>query len=213
MKGIKIHILTTNEFKKGLSSFFIVLKKLYRKKQTKLEVIYLNKCYLDDSSFFELGELLKFKYCSLKKLYINNDILPYNIHFLKKIKRNKSLTDLSLYKNNIDNSKVNDILRIINNTGIRNFNLFKNEITNISDYLRIINEKKIIKDYNDVDYNINTESYSRSIKFFRNKFHIINKNYISLFSKILKENSLHYDGIICILFSLNSDRIKIKKMI
>ena len=32
-KGLKRLILTSNEYKKGLSSFFIVLKKLYRERK------------------------------------------------------------------------------------------------------------------------------------------------------------------------------------
>ena len=82
-KELKTLNLKMNELKGGISIFLMVLKKLYRKGETKLENLCLDKCLLDDSSFYELGELLKCKYCKLKKLYLNKNILPKNINFLK----------------------------------------------------------------------------------------------------------------------------------
>ena len=73
-----------NKLKNGISTFLIVLKNLYCKGKTKLENLYLEECILNDESFYELGELLKCKYCKLKKLYLSKNILPNNINFLKK---------------------------------------------------------------------------------------------------------------------------------
>ena len=86
-KGLKTINLNNNELKRGISSFLIVLKDLYRKGKTKLETLFINKCLLDDASYYELGELLKCKYCKLKKLYLNFNTLPANINFLKKLKK------------------------------------------------------------------------------------------------------------------------------
>jgi hypothetical protein len=58
-RGLKTLNLCDSELKWGLSSFFSILKKLYRKGKTKLEILYLNNCKLDDSSYYELGELIK----------------------------------------------------------------------------------------------------------------------------------------------------------
>jgi hypothetical protein len=58
LRGLKTLDLCDNSFKWGLSSFFVILKKLYRKGKTKLENLKLNKCQLDNESFYELGELI-----------------------------------------------------------------------------------------------------------------------------------------------------------
>ena len=47
-----------NKFKRGVSSVFIVLKKLYRKGKTQLEALFLNKCLFDEAAFYELGNYL-----------------------------------------------------------------------------------------------------------------------------------------------------------
>lgn len=82
-KGLKSLNLTMNEFKRGVSSLFIVLKKLYRKGKTNLETLFLNRCLFDEATFYELGELLKCKYCKLKKLFLNGNAIPYNINFFE----------------------------------------------------------------------------------------------------------------------------------
>ena len=57
LKGIKIINFSGNNLKGGLVSFFIMLKELYSHNETNLEILILDKCELDNSSFYELGEL------------------------------------------------------------------------------------------------------------------------------------------------------------
>ena len=80
-KNLKTLNLSSNDIHKGLDGFFIALKKLYRKKETKLENLILNRCALEESSFYELSELLKCKFCLLKKIYFNNNEIPINFNF------------------------------------------------------------------------------------------------------------------------------------
>ena len=80
LKGLKTLNLSSNALKGGLSQFFIMLKKLFRKGKIKLENLFLIKCDLNDTSYYELGELLKSRYCKLKRLYlsINNCSNTFN---------------------------------------------------------------------------------------------------------------------------------------
>ena len=55
LKGLKTINLSSNDLESGAASFFIMLKKLYRKGKIKLENLFLAKCFLDDTSFYELG--------------------------------------------------------------------------------------------------------------------------------------------------------------
>ena len=64
LKNLKTINLSSNDLKRGISSFIITLKNLYRKGKIKLENLNLNKCLLDDIAFYEIGELLKSKYCN-----------------------------------------------------------------------------------------------------------------------------------------------------
>ena len=206
-KGLKTLILTSNEYKKGLSSFFIVLKKLYRQKKNNLEVLILNKCLLDDSSYYELGELIKCKYCKLKKLYLNFDTLPYNINFLKKLKKNKSLTEIYLNKIDIGNNDVDDILRVINNTDIKYLYLFKNRITNFSDFLRIIYRTKIVED----NYNVDEDILLTNLDLSNNELYIKNYKLISLLLEIIKKTSLYCLDISHILYGPSPSKKEIKQ--
>ena len=144
LKNLKTINLSCNDLKRGASSFFIMLNKLYRQKKTKLENLILNKCNLDNSSFYELGELLKSKYCKLKRLYLNNNTIPENTHFLKKLKKNKTLTQIYLNKSNFNEDNTNDIMRLISNTNIETLYLNFNKITDFKDCLRIISRTELI---------------------------------------------------------------------
>ena len=147
-KAIKIINLSSNEFKGGLAHFFIVLKNLYRKGQTKLETLMINKCLLDNSSFYELGELLKCKFCGLKKLYLNNNIITFNSTFLKKLKKNRSLVELQLNKTDLGSKNADDINRIISSTEICSLYLYKNKFYDINTFIRILYRTKLIKNFN-----------------------------------------------------------------
>ena len=151
LKGLKTLILSSNDLKGGMPFFFILLKRLYREGKTNLENLYLNKCILDDASFYELGELLKSKYCKLKILSLSQNNKPSNINFLKKIKKNKTLIEFNFSRNNIGNYDTEDINRIISNTVINHLYLFKNKITSCDDFIKILYRTKLIKDKNETD--------------------------------------------------------------
>ena len=143
LKKLKTLNLSCNTLKNG-ASFIIMLKDLYRQGKTNLENINLNKCALDDISFYELGELLKCKYCKLKKLYLSKNYIPSCTNFLKKLKRNKSLIEIHLSNCELGNNDTKDLMEVISNTNIENLYLYKNEISDFSQLLRIIYRTKLV---------------------------------------------------------------------
>ena len=204
-KGLKSLNLSSNDLKGGLSSFFIALKKLYRKGKTKLEILYLNNCKLDDSSYYELGELIKCKYCKLKKLCLNKNKIPLNANFLKKLKKNKSLTDLYMNENKINNKDVDNINRVISNTNIQNLYLYENNITDCNEFLRIIYRTKLIKDDINRDM-IKTNSILMNLDLSENIFSIKNLQHIKLLTTIIDETTLSCLDISRILLGKNPDK-------
>ena len=98
LKGLKTINLSKNDLKGNVAPFFIMLKRLYREGKIKLENLVLNGCNLNSSSFYELNELIKSKFCKLKRLYLDSNTFPSQINFLKKLKKNKILTEI--YFNN-----------------------------------------------------------------------------------------------------------------
>ena len=146
LKGIKTLNLSSTDLKSGASQFFIMLKNLYRKRKIKLENLFLNKCNLDDTSFYELGELLKSKYCKLKRLYLGINNYANSFNFLKKIKINKSLQVINFTKGYYGNEDVDDINRIINCTNIKCLHLSKNRINNFNKCLKVIYRTKLINE-------------------------------------------------------------------
>ena len=211
-KGLKTLNISSNEMKGGLGNVFIVLKKLYRKRKTNFENLILNKCLLDDSSLYELGELLKCKYCKLKKIVLNNNPYPYNCNLLKKLKNNKSLAQIHLNKDDIYNFSVEDILRIISNTNIRYLYLFKNRFDNFNDFLKIIYRTKIIdkKKVEILKYKIipNEETGLINLDLSNNEYPIRNHYQIKLLKNIIEETSLYCLDICHILFGINPERYK-----
>ena len=145
LKGLKIINLSGNNLKRGLVSFFIMLKELYNHKEINLETLILDKCELDNSSFYELGELLKSPFCKLKKLYLNKNIIQDCDKFLKKLKQNKSLEELYLNSTNINDNDIDNIIRVIRNTHIQVLYLYKNLISDLDDLIRIIYTSKVVK--------------------------------------------------------------------
>ena len=187
-KGLKILNISSNEIKDGLSPFFIVLKRLFQKNEINIEVLILNNCYLDDSSFYELGELLKSKFCKIKKLYLLRNDISKIIPFLKKIKKNKILTDLFFGETNICNKDISDINKIISNSGIKNLNMHKNNISNFKEALRILNRTRIVnKNIDEKNGKLIEKSNSvlKSLDISNNQ--IFNKN--TIYIKLLKEIS------------------------
>ena len=190
LKGLKTINLTSNNLKDGLSSFLIVLQQLYRKKKIKLENLILNNCSLDNSSFYELGELLKSKYCKLKNLYLNLNKIPSNSNFLKKLKKNNSLTEIYINQSNITNVNLDDIMRVINNTNIENLNLHKNKFNNFDDCLKIIYRTKIVVGEGETKKN-HQDSSLYNLDLSLNDFYSKNLEQIELLKTSLNETSLY----------------------
>ena len=209
LKGLKTLNLSSNELRKGLSLFFVVLKKLYRKRKTKLENLYLNRCILDEQSLYELGELLKGKFCKLKRLSLCGNSFPYNNNdFLKKLKKNKSLTEIYLNRNDIWNGDIDDILRIINNTGIKYLYLYKIRITDFNKLLNILYRTKLIGNKNDKN-NINLdELFLTNLDLSNNDFSIKNQHHIELLTKLVEKTNLNCLDISHILYDSNPDKYK-----
>ena len=151
LKNLKTINLSSNDLKNSVSTFFVMLKTLYRQKKTNLENLVLNKCNMDNNSFYELGELLKSKFCNLKRLYLNNNIFPTNCNFLKKLKKNKTLTQIYLNKNNLNETHTDDIMRLISNTHLETLYLYKNKISLFSDCLRILFRTKLVQKLSGTD--------------------------------------------------------------
>lgn len=215
-KGLTVLNLSFNKFINGLSSFFELLKKLYQKKEIKIEILYLNGCNLDDSSLFELGELLKNKFCKLKKLYLmENNYTKTTTNFLKKLKKNKILTEIYLGKNHINNEDVNDINKIISNSGINYLNIFKSDISNFQNIIKIIYRTRIINDFkNKKNKNIIDKSNVVLKSLDLSHCDIINKNskYIPFLSKISYESSLTVLDFAGVLYGYTPQKIiKTKK--
>ena len=209
LKGLKTINLSTNDLKGGISHFFITLKRLYRQKKTNLENLNLNKCFLDNESFYELGELLKCKYCKLKRIYLNNNIKPNNINFLKKIKKNKSLKEINFDRSNIWNHDISDINKIISNTNIEQLYLYKNKISDFNDYLRILFRTKLIKEENEVqNINIYFNNVLMNLDLSNNDIWIKNKKQIILLKEIIDKTTVSCLDISHILCGPNPDKIQ-----
>ena len=208
-KGLKTLNISSNEMKRGLGNVFVILKKLYRRKKIKLENLILNKCILDDASLDELGDLLKCKFCKLKKIVLNNNPYPHNNNFLKKLKKNKILEEIYLNKDEISNSYVDYFLRIISNTNIKCLYLFKNKFNNFNDFLRILYRTKIIKK-NKLDNIIilNEETSLINLDLSNNDYIIKNPIQIKLLKKLIEETSLYCLDICHILYGNNPEKWK-----
>lgn len=203
-RGLKTLNLSTNNLKGGLSSFFIKLKRLYRKGNISLENLYLIDCSLDEKSLYELGQLLKCKYCKLKKLYLNDNLVASN--FLKKIKKNNSLVEIHLSGSNINNNDIDNINRIISHTGIQQIYLYKNKINNFNKLLNILYRTKLI--INDNESN-DMASDSNLINLDLSNFDILIKNarHIYLLIKIIKKTTLNCLEITNVLYDKDPDEI------
>ena len=204
--------ISSNDMKSGIGNFFVVLKELYRKKKTKIENLILNKCIIDESSLYELGDLLKSKYCGLKKLVLNNNSFQRCTKFLKNLKKNKILIEVYLNKTELNNTHVDDIERIISNTNIRYLYLYKNKMNNFNDFLRMLYRTKIVKTKKEINENhivvINESTSLINLDLSNNDYPIKNHLQIKLLKKILKETSLYCLDICHILYGLNPDKWK-----
>ena len=210
-KKLKTLIFINNEVNNGISSFFILLKRLYRRRKIQLENLYLKKCLLDDSSFYELGELLKCKYCKLKKLSVMNNSFPYNIDLLKKFKYNKSLIEVYLSAIDISDHEVINILRILSNSNINYLYINKNKFYIFDNCLRIFGGTKIIKGESDKNNKVKKNSLLINLDISNNNFFWKNTKQIKILSKLIKNTSLECLDIAHILYGSNPDSMTFKK--
>ena len=211
-KKLKAINLSINDFRRGISSFLVVLKKLYREGKTNLEKLNLSKCILDDIAYYELGELLRCKYCKLKYLYLNLNEIPSSVNFLKKVKKNKSLVGIYFNQNKINNNDSDDIMRIISNTKIECLYIYRNKISDFSQCLRIIYRTKLIKDNDkkgDLDKKpIRDDSILYNLDISNNICYNKNKNKIELLQNLCDETTLYCLDFSKILYDYNSESYK-----
>lgn len=192
LKGLKtLHIFGNNELKGGLRLFFITLKSLYKKGKTNLVNLNINSCRLTDSSFYELGELLKSPYCGLKRLNVALNIKSQNIDFLKILKYNRSLEELIIYNCGLNEEDIDDICRIISNTNIKKINLFHNNFHVTGKALRIVFRGKLIKKIGKI---IKKEKVDLSkaiihLDISNNLFYTMNHHYMTIINKFIEGDS------------------------
>ena len=189
-KKLKKLNLSSNDLKLGISPLLITLKNLYRKGETNLENLYLNNCQLDDIAFYELGELLKSKYCKLKKLYLNQNNIPSNSNFLKKLKKNKFLTVIYFNKGNIGNSNTDDIMRVISNSHLDYLYLNNNKFFNFDQCLRILYRTKLVNSDGEEDASYH-DPYFYNLNLSYNNCYNKNTKKLKLFEKGIKETQVY----------------------
>ena len=200
-KKLKTLNLSYNDIRHGISPLLITLKNLYRKGETNLENLYLINCQLDDIAFYELGELLKSKYCNLKKLYLNKNNIPSNSNFLKKLKKNRSLTEIYFSKGNIGNNNSDDIMRVISNCHLDYLYLDKNKINNFNQCLRILYRTKLVKSNEEKD-DLYYAPYLYNLDLSCNVCYNKNTTKLKLLEKGIKETQLYCLSFSQILFGL-----------
>ena len=216
LKGLKTLIISgNNELKGGARFLFIILKYLYKKGQTNLENLYIYKCSLTDSSFYELGELLKSPFCGLKRLNLSLNQNCFSINFLKKLKLNRSLEELIVARSNFNTKDIDNICRIISNCNLMHINIFKNKFDNFGKYLRIIFRTKLIKKKSKVSkskkLNVDLSKSLRHLDLSKNSFFSINYQYIYKINDLIKDNStLSCLDISRIFYGSNADPRTIK---
>ena len=185
-KNLKTLNLSANDLKGGPKHILIYLKKQFRLGKSKLENLYLNNCTMDESAFYELGELVKSRCCKLKRLSIGGNNKSNTVNFLKQVKYNRNLEELYIFKCGFKNEDIDDILRIISNTNIKHLNLFKNDFKNFGKCLSIVYRTKLIKNNG---YFIDRSASLMTLDLSNNAFDLINSDHINLINKIVEDNS------------------------
>ena len=207
LKGLKTINLSTNSFNSGLSYFLIMLKKLYRQGKINLENLVLNKCTLNQTDFYELGELLKSKYCTLKTLYLNVSNIPSTINLIKKLKKNRSLTEICFNKCNLGNRDVDSLMRFINFSNIENLYLHNNKFSNFDNCLRLIYRTKLITTEEEKDVKEKKELHVDSSLYnldLSDNYSNKNNNRIELLENIINETNLYCLDLSHVLFGHNA---------
>lgn len=209
LKGLKTINLSSNAFNSGLSYFFVMLKKLYRQGKINLENLIINNCSLNQIDFYELEELLKSKYCKLKTLYLNVSKIPSTVNLIKKLKKNKSLTEICFNKSNIGNRDVDSLMRFMNLSNIENLYLHKNKFTNFNNCLRLIFRTKLITTEEEKNVKKNKELHVDSSLYnldLSDNYSNKNKSQIELLSKIIDDTNLYCLDLSHILFGPKANK-------
>ena len=209
LKGLKCLVLSNNILKSGLGYFFVTLKNLYRKNQSKLEELYLNNCELDDISFYELGELLKSKYCKLKCLCLNENKIPSNINFFRALKKNNSLEEIYFYGCGINSEKTDEIERVISNTDLQTLYIYGNQIHDFNQYIRIIYRTNLVK--NEQEKNNNFINNSILFNLNMNNIDSYNQNgeKINVLFEGIKKTNLIFLDLSSVLKNINNEELKL----
>jgi len=187
LKGLKSFNLSYNNIKGGAAALFAALKNLYRKNKTKLETLILINCKLDNNDFYELGELLKSKYCKLKCLCLSLNKIPLNSNFFKSLKKNRSLKEIYLYDCGINSDKEDEINRIISNSYLESLYIYFNQIHDYNKYIRIIYRNCLIKN--------KEENENKNILCDKSCLFNLNLNGADCFNRNKNKNKLLYKGI------------------
>ena len=136
--------------------------------------------------------------------------IPSNVDFLKKLKKNKSLTEIYLNKINIGNSDIDSTLRIINNTNIEFLYLYKNRFNNFDDCIRMLYRTKLVlaKEEKEKGEKIKRgESSLYNLDLSNNDYFCKNIEQIKLIQKIVDESTLYCIDISHILYGNDPNRI------
>jgi hypothetical protein len=207
-KNLKKINISNNRIYSGISLFLNQLKLLYRKKKSKLENLNINKCSLDKISIYELCELLKSKYCKLKKLYLNLNDINDDIAdpLLEAIKKNNSLEEIYLGRNFIGNRATDKICKIISRPydSLNTLYLNNNEINNNDNLLRIIARTKIIyskeEDKNNIFIDLYENKILHNLDISNNYLNMKNINQIKLLKNLVDDTYLS-----CLDYSVNNN--------
>ena len=156
----------------------------------KLENLYLNNITMDDSAFYELGELIKSRCCKIKRLSLGGNNKSNVVNFLKQVKFNRYLEELNIFKCGFRNTDIDDICRIISNTNIKHLNLFKNDFKHFGKCLSIVFRTKLIKKKKKLDkYFIDRSASLMTLDLSNNLIDILNSDHINLINNIVQDNS------------------------
>ena len=187
--------LSANDLKGGPKHIFIYLKDQFRKGKCKLENLYLNNITIDDSAFYELGELIKSRYCKIKRLSLGGNNKSNVVNFLRQVKYNRNLEELNIFKCGFRNTDIDDICRIISNTNIKHLNLFKNDFKHFGKCLSIIFRTKLMKqnktkatEKNENEF-IDRSASLMTLDLSNNMVEILNSEHINLINNIVQDNS------------------------
>ena len=182
--------LSFNFLTSGVASLFANLKNLYRQKKSKLESLILINCFLDDISFYELGELLKSKYCQLKCLCLNENKIPSDVNFFKALKKNRSLEEIYFYGCKINSDKTDEIERIISNSNIECLYLYSNQIHDFNQYIRILYRNSLIKNKNE-----EKEEKENNLIYLKPCLYNLNMNNYDCYNQNMEKLKLMLNGI------------------